>query len=420
VPGVATPTVEDRGEAAGDPRAIALARRIGDLGRADGHQEARLESIALSLVDAMLAGDAGALRVALEGLREARTVALAAGNETLLGWLAATVAFSNWGVERLGPDATQNEIAEGTHAWRFVRALERSPLGSGELRELLEVDETEISRTGHRLLEAGLVRRSKVGRHVLWELAPRARRILRPTPAPVPRVPQGERPEARPGGVGADFWMAAIRQGFEGAAGDEPAVGRRTVDPTRERIVDCTLALHRAQGISETSFEDVATKVGVPVETIESYFPTVDDLVKGCGQHVLTSLRLPPPERAGEIFTGASSEQERLRRLIETLFDVYEREAESLQRGRHARADVPLIDEALAQVDASVDALVAEALRPLDPNAETIASVRALTDLEVWRALREAGASASASVDDASEAVDGWLGQRTRLRAPPA
>jgi AcrR family transcriptional regulator/DNA-binding transcriptional ArsR family regulator len=416
---MATPTVKDRGEPTGDPRAVALARRIDDLGRGDALQEARLDSVALGLVDAMLAGDAGALRVALEALREARAVALAAGNETLLGWLAATVAFSHWGLERLGPEATLSEVGKGTHAWRFISALERSPrLGSGELRELLEVDETEISRTGRRLLEAGLVRRSKVGRHVLWELAPQAQRILRPAPAPVPRVPQGERPKARPGGVGADFWMAAIRQGFEGAAGDEPAVGRRTVDPTRERIVVSTLALHTAQGIRETSYEDIATKAGVPVETVEGYFPTVDDLVKGCGRHVLTSLRLPPPERAGEIFAGASSEQERLRRLIETLFDVYEREAEGLQRGRHDRANEPLIDEALDQVDASVDALVAEALRPLDPNAETIASVRALTDLEVWRALREAGVSASASVDDAGEAVEGWLGsQRTRLRA---
>jgi hypothetical protein len=35
--------------------------------------------------------------------------------------------------------------------------------------------------------------------------------------------------------------------------------------------------------------------------------------------------------------------------------------------------------------------------------------VRALTDLEVWRALREAGASPGDSVKDASAAVDRWL-----------
>ncbi|MEK6328706.1 MAG: hypothetical protein AABM66_14450 [Actinomycetota bacterium] len=48
-------------------------------------------------------------------------------------------------------------------------------------------------------------------------------------------------------------------------------------------------------------------------------------LVKGCGQHALASLRLPPPERAAEIFAHAGSQRERVRRLVDTLFDVYER-----------------------------------------------------------------------------------------------
>jgi hypothetical protein len=48
-----------------------------------------------------------------------------------------------------------------------------------------------------------------------------------------------------------------------------------------------------------------------------------------------------------------------------------------------------------------------------------MASVRALTDLEVWRALREAGASPDASVDDASATLERWLGsQRNRGRVP--
>ena len=76
---------------------------------------------------------------------------------------------------------------------------------------------------------------------------------------------------------------------------------------------------------------------------------------------------------------------------------------------RRDRAAVPLVKEAFEQVSASVEALVEEALKPIDPDAETIASVRALTDLEVWRALREAGASPGDSVKDASAAVDRWL-----------
>jgi AcrR family transcriptional regulator len=415
---MAVPTVKDRQEAAGPARGSLLTDRIAQLDPARP-EEARLDALGLGLVDAVLAADEEALRMALESLRElrARTIGSDGANERLIGWLTAAIAFSYWGLERLSAEAVPSSIADGTHAWDFIQALRGSDqLGSAALRDLLEVDETEVSRSGRRLLEAGLVTRSKVGRQVFWRLTPRGRQALGRGPKSDRHAPKGG--EKHPGGAGAEFWMAAIRQGFEGVAGDEPAQGRRTVDPTRERIVECTLELHTAQGVNETSFEQIAERAGVPRETVASYFPTRDDLVKGCGQHVLTRLRLPPPDRAGEIFAGAASERERVHRLIGTLFDIYERESESLARGRHDRAMVPLVDESFEQVDASVAALVAEALRPIDPNTETIASVRALTDLEVWRALREAGASPSASVEDASAAVERWLdSQRQRLGA---
>jgi AcrR family transcriptional regulator/DNA-binding MarR family transcriptional regulator len=414
-------TVNDPGEARG-PRAAALARRIAELDPGGPIDESRLDSLGLGLVDAVLSADDATLDAALAALREVRSRALAGGeaSDRLLGWLTAAISFSYWGLERVNPEATLRDVAEGTHAWDFIQALERSgTLGGGELRELLDVDDTEVSRSGRRLLESGLVRRSKVGRRVFWELTPRGLGALRRAPKPRTAASRERRAASAKTSAGADFWMAAIRQGFEGAAGDEPGVGRRSVDPTRERIIVSTLELHKAQGVRETSFEDVAAKTGVPKETIASYFPTVDDLVIGCGQHALASLRLPPPERAGDIFAGASTEEERVRRLIATLFDVYERGAETLDRGRHDRAEVPLVAESYAQVEVAVDALVAEALRPLDPDAETIASVRALTDLEVWRALREAGASPGASVDDASATLERWLeSQHNRDRAP--
>jgi AcrR family transcriptional regulator/DNA-binding transcriptional ArsR family regulator len=420
---MATFTVDDRGEARG-ARAAALARRIAELDPVRPIDEARLDSLGLGLVDAALSADDAALDAALAALRELRGRALEGGeaSDRLLGWLTAAISFSYWGLERVSPEASLSEVAEGTHAGDFMQALGRSEtLGSGELRELLGVDDTEVSRSGRRLLESGLVRRSKVGRRVFWELTPRGRGALRRAPKPQTAAHRDRPAAPATTGAGADFWMEAIRQGFEGAGGDEPAMGRRSVDPTRERIIECTLELHQAQGVRETSFEDIAAKAGVPKETIAGYFPTADDLVMGCAQHALASLRLPPPERAGEVFAGASTEEERVHRLIATLFDVYERQADTLDRGRQDRAEVPLVAESFEQVETSVDALVAEALRPLDPDAETIASVRALTDLEVWRALREAGASAGASVDDATAALERWLeSQRTRGRAPAA
>ena len=171
-------------------------------------------------------------------------------------------------------------------------------------------------------------------------------------------------------------------------------------------------ALHKELGIQATTWPQIASRAGVPVETVEAYFPTLDDLIKGCGQHVLESLRLPPPERAAEIFGGAASEQERVRRLVDTIFDAYEREGAGLEGARLERAQLPLLDEWFEQLDASLDALVAEALRPRRPDPSSIASVRALTDVTMWRALRDQGASPDASVQQASAVVARWLDAR--------
>ena len=409
------PTV-DHGQAGfpANPRARALTRRIAELGVAPPAGDARLEALALGLVDALLEADEATLRAALEALRDARGRALVAEPEPgpeldrLLGWLAGTIAVAHWALERLTPESTLAAVAPGSQAHSFLQALENSPrVGSPQLRQLLETDETQVSRTGRRLLEGGLVSRRKVGRQVFWELTPRGRRALELAPAGSP----APSPPADSGRPGASFWMEAIRRGFAGAAGDEPGE-RREVDPTRERIVESTLALHHEVGVQATTWPQIASRAGVPVETVEAYFPTLDDLIMGCGQHFLESLRLPPPERAAEIFEGAASEQQRVRRLVDTIFGAYEREAAGLEGGRRERAQLPLLDQSLEQLDVSLDALVAEALRPRRPDPSSIASVRALTDVTMWRALRDQGASPAASVEQASAVVEQWLEAR--------
>jgi AcrR family transcriptional regulator len=375
-------------EPSGNPRSSALVRRIARLEPEPG----RLDAVALGLVDAVLEGDAETLGAALDALRDAR--ARAGREEELLGWLDAAIAFAHWGLERAPAPAG---VARGTQAHEFLSMLDGSPqLGSAELRRLLETDETQVSRTGRRLLDSGLVTRRKVGRQVFWQLSPRGRRALERAPEPTP-------PDS------ASFWLEAMRRGFEGAAGDEPGRPRRDVDPTRERIVERTLELHKSQGIRATTWRDVAASAGVPVETLEAMFPTIDDLVRSCGEHFLETLRMPPPDRARDVFAGASSEPERTRRLVETLFGVYERGADGITVGRRERADVPAADESMEQVERSMDALVTEALRPRRPDTSSVASVRALTDLEVWRTLRDQGATQEAAVEQASTVVGRWL-----------
>jgi AcrR family transcriptional regulator len=394
-------------------RARALARRMAAIDPTRAPGDERLEALAVGLVDALVDADEATLRMALEALRGARARTVAADADMtgerrrLLGWLDAMIAVAYWAVERMVPEAALTAVARGTRAWSFLQALEGSPqIGSATLRELLATDETQVSRTGRRLLESGLVGRRRVGRNVYWELTPRGRRVL-------------ELAGARTPGPGAEsFWMEAIRRGFEGAAGDEPGDSRR-VDPTRERIVESTVELHEAQGIRATTLADIAARAGVEVETVERYFPTQDDLIKGCGQHILMSLRLPPPERAAEIFAGARSEHERVRRLVETLFDVYERRGQSLENARGERAEVPLLDDSMGEVDAAIDALVAEALGGRGAGAPNVAPIRALTDLTMWRALRDEGASPAASAEQASAAVERWLHWHSAKAAAP-
>jgi AcrR family transcriptional regulator len=380
---VATPTVDHS-------RVHALVRRIAIVDA----DPARREAVVLGLVDAVLEGDDKTLAATLDALRDA--LAGADGDQELVGWLDAAIAFAHWGLERV---PSTGAVAQGTQAHDFLRMLDHSPqLGGAELRALLEVDETQVSRTGRRLLESGLVTRRKVGRQVFWQLTPRGRRALEEAPGPK---------RSR----NAEFWQEAIRRGFEAASGAEPGEPKK-VDPTRERIIESALDLHRIRGIQATTWAEIAGKAGVPVETVTALFPTHDDLIRSCGVHFMESLQLPPADRVPEVFAGASSENERIHRLVETFFGAYERAADGITAGRRERKDVPVVDESMEALDNTFDGLVVEALRPVRSDSASVASVRALTDLEVWRTLRDQGATPDTAVDQASATVERWLEAR--------
>src|SRR5436190_7913291 len=95
---MATPTVD---------RAQAVVRRIARLDT----EPARLEAVALGLVDALLERDGETLAAALAALRDAR--ARAEDDQELAGSLDAAIAFAHWGLERL---PSQTAVAPGTQA----------------------------------------------------------------------------------------------------------------------------------------------------------------------------------------------------------------------------------------------------------------------------------------------------------------
>jgi AcrR family transcriptional regulator/DNA-binding MarR family transcriptional regulator len=368
-------------------RAHAIGHRIRRLDEDAGRRDA----VALGLVDALLERDERSLAAALDALRTARAVT--DDHEALTAWIDAAISFAHWGLDRV---ASPVAVTRGTQAYDFMSALAgSSQLGSTELCLLLETHETQVSRTGRRLLEQGFVTRRKIGRHVFWLLTPRGRDALEQAPA-------AQRSS------NSEFWQAALRRGFEAAAGDE-ADPRREVDPTRERVIKCTLELHERQGIQATTWPQIADKAAVPVETVKTLFPTLDDLVRSCGQHFMEGLQIPPPDRAPDVFAGATSENERIRRLIQTFFGAYERGADGLTAARRERTDVPALSEAMDALDNTLDSLVVEALRSMRPDNSSVASIRAISDVEVWRALRSQGATAGAAVDQGTAAVERWL-----------
>ena len=382
---MAEPTVDDS-------RTSALVSRIAAL---DG-APARRDAVALGLVDALLASDDATLTAALDALRDSR--AAAGADEALVGWLDAAIAFVHWGLERT---PSRPAVAKGTQAHDFLRSLEGAPqLGSAELRRLLETDETQVSRTGRRLLESGLVARRRVGRQVFWQLSPRGRRALDVAPS-APSDGASPSPDST-------FWQEALRRGFLAAHGDVPGKPR-TVDPTRERIIESTLELHTTRGIQATTRQEIAAKAAVPRETVDELFPSQDELYRSCAEHVMERLGLPPVDLAPKVFAGAGSGRDRIRRLVETSFGAYERAGDGIATGRRERKAVAVVDESMGAVDSSLDALVAEALRPIDPRGSSAEALRALTDLEVWRALRDQGATPEAAVAQASATVERWL-----------
>ena len=365
------------------PRSEAVTRRIAAL---DG-DPGRLDAVALGLVDGVLEGDGEMLGAALDALRDAR----AGADERMAGWLDAAIAFAHWGLERAPSSAA---VAAGSQAHAFLRALDGSAhVASADLRDALGVDETQVSRSGRRLLERGLVTRRKAGRQVFWQLTPRGRRALADAPAPK-RAP------------GAEFWQEALRRGYEGESG--------ILDPVRAHVVATTLDLHKRQGIRATKRAQIARAAGVPEATVRELFPTQDDLVRGCAVHLLEELKVPPADRSADVFAGAASDRERIRRLVTTFFGAYERGADGIAAGRRERHDAPIVDETVQALDDTLDALAAEALPGADRSA--VAAVRGLTDVEVWRALRERGATPEAAVEQASGAVERWLAARPARR----
>ncbi len=159
-------------------------------------------------------------------------------------------------------------------------------------------------------------------------------------------------------------------------------MGKRAqaVQETRLRIAQATLELHAEQGIAMTSWDQIAARAGVGIGTVYRHFRSLDELLPACGPLTWEKLALPDQS----IFEGAVTRSERMRRLVDALFDLYKRGEAELRNIRDEATLHPVLGEAQREVDSRIAALVTAAA------VEPRQLVRALTDLGTWQSLRRA------------------------------
>ena len=170
------------------------------------------------------------------------------------------------------------------------------------------------------------------------------------------------------------------------------------VAQTRRRIIDATRALHTEQGISATSWDDIAARAGVGVGTVYRHFPSLDELIPACGEVSMGVVALPDPDRVPALFDGVDAPAERIERLVREVFAIYERGAPELRAIRNEPDVHPHVAEAAEDLEASLTALVdAAGITPANR-----AVVRAMIDLGTWQSLRDQGLGPAEAVDAVS------------------
>lgn len=189
------------------------------------------------------------------------------------------------------------------------------------------------------------------------------------------------------------------------------------VADTRRKIVNATVAAHRENGIRATSWDEIAERAEVGVGTVYRHFPSLEELIPACGAVISETLALPGAEDAPELFTDASGTRERIERLVAELFGAYERGAPFIWNIRREREDVPDLEPYHRFVEGSHEALVREALSPLEPADRDVDVVRALTDVATWTAFRER-LSAEKAAETAVELIERWACTTPDSRMP--
>lgn len=172
-----------------------------------------------------------------------------------------------------------------------------------------------------------------------------------------------------------------------------------SAEETRRRIVEATFALHSEQGIAATTMKQIAERAGVSVGSVYHHFPTYDDAINACGAHALARHPLP----TAEIFEGATSRAERVRRLARATFGVFARVP---FLGVIADQDKLPVLQGYVALEQTVRLELAHAATG-DPDAAP--TLAALVDSATYDAFARLGFSADDAAARAAEVANAWL-----------
>lgn len=170
--------------AVGRDRHAQVRHLIDEMESAKPIEDGQFNALGMLVTDASLAADEPALEAAQNGLQwlYSRTLTPAGTGDDHVderrGRLLGMIDITHWALRRL-PSTLQAGPSPASHARRFLEAVaERPGLSNQELAVRLDIDETEVSRVGRRLLAAGLVWRRKEWRRNAWDITPRGRKSL--------------------------------------------------------------------------------------------------------------------------------------------------------------------------------------------------------------------------------------------------
>jgi AcrR family transcriptional regulator len=174
-----------------------------------------------------------------------------------------------------------------------------------------------------------------------------------------------------------------------------------TAEETRRRIVQATFDLHSEQGIAATTMKQIAARAGVSVGSVYHHFPTYDEAINACGAHAFSLA--PPP--GPELFEGAASRAERVRRLAQALFRMFT----GLRAFGSVLADQDKLPVLKAVVEMERKTRLALAAAAVGADGAAAATLAALVDHGTYDAFTRAGLAPDAAAERVAQIANAWL-----------